>query len=92
MASLDVDSLSTNVLLEKTINIVLMSYSKVIVAFMVLKKKQKQITEMLSLTTKESIILFDMAFYAQVDGVVIGSQLEPSLSNTFFCHHKRKVK
>ena len=91
MASLDVDSLSTNVLLEKTINIVLMSYSKVIVAFMVLKKK-KQITEMLSLTTKESIILFDMAFYAQVDGVVIGSQLEPSLSNTFFCHHKRKVK
>ena len=39
MASLDVDSLSTNVLLEKTINIVLMSYSKVIVAFMVLKKK-----------------------------------------------------
>ena len=47
---------------------------------------------MLSLTTKESIILFDMAFYAQIDGVVIGSQLEPSLSNTFFCHHKRKVK
>ena len=88
MASLDVDSLSTNVLLEKTINIVLMSYSKVIVAFMVLKKK-KQITEMLSLTTKESIILFDMAFSAQVDGAVIGSQLEPSLSNTFFCHHKR---
>ena len=41
MASLDVDSLSTNVLLEKTINIVLMSYSKVIVAFMVLKKKKK---------------------------------------------------
>ena len=40
MASLDVDSLSTNVLLEKTINIVLMSYSKVIVAFMVLKKKK----------------------------------------------------
>ena len=88
MASLDVDSLSINVLLEKTINIVLMSYSKVIVAFMVLKKK-KQITEMLSLTTKESIILFDMALYAQVDGAVIGSQLEPSLSNTFFCHHKR---
>ena len=42
MASLDVGSLSTNVLLEKTINIVLMSYSKVIVAFMVLKKKKKK--------------------------------------------------
>ena len=44
---------------------------------------------MLSLTTNESIILFDMAFYTQVDGVVIGSQLDPSLSNAFFCHHKR---
>ena len=40
---------------------VLMSYSKVIAVFMVSTKK-KQITEMLSLTIKESIILFHMAF------------------------------
>ena len=32
----------------------------------------KRITEMLSLTTKESIFLFDMAFYTQVDGVAMG--------------------
>ena len=36
---------------------------------------------MLSLTTKESIILFDMAFYTQVDSVAMGCQL---------CHHETK--
>ena len=28
---------------------------------------------MMSLTTKESIILFDMEFYSQIDGVAMGS-------------------
>ena len=50
---------------------------------------KKQITEMLSLTTKESIILFDMAFYTQVDGVEMGSPLGPSLANAFFVIMKR---
>ena len=45
---------------------------------------------MLSLTTKESTILFDMAFYTQVDGVAMGSQLESSLANSFLCHHGTK--
>ena len=39
---------------------------------MVLAKKN---TEMLSLTTKESIILFDMAFYTKVDGAAMGFRL-----------------
>ena len=51
---------------------------------------KKQITKMLSLTTKEWIILFDMAFYTQVDGVAIGSPLGPSLANVFLCHHETK--
>ena len=51
---------------------------------------KKQITEMLSLTTKESIILFDMTFYTQVDGVAMGSPLGPSLANAFLCHHETK--
>ena len=33
---------------------------------------------MLSLTTKESIILFDMEFYSQIDGVAMGSPLGPT--------------
>ena len=45
---------------------------------------------MLSLTTKESIILFDMAFYTQVDGVTMGSQLGPLLANNFLCHYGTK--
>lgn len=45
---------------------------------------------MLSLITKESIILFDMTFYTQIDGVVIGSRLGPSLGNMFLCHQETK--
>ena len=41
---------------------------------------------MLSLTTKESIILFDMVFYTQADSVVMGSPVGPSLANAFLCH------
>ena len=45
---------------------------------------------MLSLTTKESIILFDMTFYTPVDGVAMGSPLGSSLANAFLCHHETK--
>ena len=51
---------------------------------------KKQIAEMLSLTTKESIILFDMAIYTQVDSVVMGSPLGSLLANAFLCHHEMK--
>ena len=51
---------------------------------------KKEITEMLSLTTKEPIILFDMEFFSQIDGVVMGSPLGPTLANVFLCHHEKK--
>ena len=51
----------------------------------------KQITEMLSLTTKESIFLFGMAFYTQADGVAMGSPLGSSLGNAFLCHHENEM-
>ena len=86
MASLDVDSLLTNVPLEETINICVNELFKSNTCIHGLKKNQ--ITEMLSLTTKESIILFDMAFYTQVDDVAMGSPLGPSLTNAFLCHHE----
>ena len=50
----------------------------------------KKITEMLSLTTKEFIILFDMEFYSQIDGVAMESPLGPTLANIFLCHHEKK--
>ena len=70
MASLDVDSLFTNVPLEETINICVDELFKSNGSIHGLNKKQ--ITKMLSLTTKESIFLFDMAFYTQVDSVPRG--------------------
>ena len=42
---------------------------------------------MLSLTTEKSVLLSDMAFYTQVDGVAMGSSLGPSLANVFLFHH-----
>ena len=46
--------------------------------------------EMLSLTTKESIILFDSCFYSQIDGVAMGSPLGPTLANIFLCYHENQ--
>ena len=81
MISLDVDSLFTNVPLEETIHICVNELFKSNSSIHGLYKKQ--ITEMLSLTTKESIILFEMAYYTQVVCVGIRSPLGPSLANAF---------
>ena len=45
---------------------------------------------MLSLTTKENIILFNQKFYSQIDGVAMGSPLGPIFANMFLCHHETK--
>ena len=49
-----------------------------------INKKEK--FEMLSLTLKESIILFDNKYYSQIDGVAMGSPLGPTLANIFLCY------
>ena len=51
---------------------------------------KKEITETLSLTTRESIILLDMEFYSQIDGVAMGSPLGTTLANVSLCHHEKK--
>ena len=43
---------------------------------------------MLSLTTKENVILFDQKYYSQIDGVAMGSPLGPTLANIFLCYHE----
>ena len=70
IASLDVDSLFINVPLEETINICVNELFTSNSSIHGLNKKQ--ITKMFSLTTKESIILFDVAFYTQVGSVAWG--------------------
>ena len=88
MTSMDVDSFSTNATLGETINICLKELFKRNSSIHGLNKKQ--ITEMLSLTTKKSIILFDMVFYTYVDGVARRSSVGSSLAYCFFCHHETK--
>ena len=88
MASLDVDSLFTYVPLEETIHICVNEFFKSNSSIHGLNKKQ--MTKMPSLTTKESIILFDMVFYTQVDSVAMRSPLGPSLANAFLCDHETK--
>ena len=72
MASLDADSFFTNVLLDETIAICTQALFESESTVFGLNKKE--ITEMLSLTTKESIILFDKEFYSQIDTVAMGSR------------------
>ena len=43
---------------------------------------------MLSLTTKENVLLFDQKYYSQIDGVAMGSPLGPTLANIFLCYHE----
>ena len=71
MASLDVDSLFTNVPLDETIKICIEEFFKSDITVSGLNKKE--MLEMLSLTLKESIILLDNKHYRQIDGVTMGS-------------------
>ena len=62
MASLDVDSLFTNVPLDETIEICVNELFKSSQTVSGLNKQQ--VLEMLSLTTKENVILFDLKYYS----------------------------
>ena len=86
MASLDVDSIFTNVPLDETIKICIDELFKS--EMTVSGLNQKEMFEMLSLTLKESIILFDNKYYSQIDGVAMGSPLGPTLANIFLCYHE----
>ena len=86
MASLDVDSLFTNIPLEETIDIVTKGvYGS--------KRKVKGIwkqdfKDLLLLSTKGTVFYFDGSYYRQRDGVAMGSPLGPALANAFLCHHE----
>ena len=86
MPSLDVDSLFTNVRLDDTIKICIDQLFKSEMTVSGLKKKE--MFEMLSLTSKESIILFDNKYYSQIGGVAMCSPLGPTLANIFLCYYE----
>ena len=86
MASLDVDRLSTNVPPDETIEICVNELFKSSQTVSGLNKQH--VLEMLLLTTKKIVILFDQKYYSQIDGVAIGSPLGPTFSNIFLCYHQ----
>ena len=88
MASLDVDSLFTNILLYEAIDICVGNlYSD--------KKNPPNIPKhlfckLLNIATKESFFMFKNKYYKQVDGVAMGSPLSPALANIFMCSFESK--
>ena len=86
MASLDVDSLFTNIPLDETINIIIEKlFSENETVHNLNKDKFKCL---FTLATKESYLLFDEEFYQQVDSVAMGFPLGPTLANIFLCHYE----
>ena len=89
MASLDVDSLFTNIPLDETINICTESIFNESDAVEGLNKSEFK--ELFSLANKESYFIFNELLYKQIDGVAMGSPLGTTLANAFHCFYEKKV-
>ena len=87
MASLDVDSLFTNIPLEENIEI---STNELFKESQTVEGVSKtEFKEFFSLSTKESHFVFDRALYKKIDGVAIVSPVGPTLTNAFSVDHKK---
>ena len=87
MASLDVDSLFTNIPLKETINICVENLFKKQTHIGNLSKESFK--ELLTLATFESFFVFDGKYHKECDGVAMGSPLGPTLANAFLCHYEK---
>ena len=86
MASLDVESLFTNIPLDETIEIVT---NKVFHQKSQVKGLSRHdFKSLLSLCTKGTVFYYNGNYYRQRDGVAMGSPLGPALANAFLCHHE----
>ena len=84
MASLDVDSLFTNIPLDETIDICIDSLYKD--DENTPKMPKVVFRNLLIVATKESFFMFNNKFYKQIDGVAMGFPLGPALDNIFMCN------
>ena len=88
MASLDVDSLFTNIPLDEAIDI---SVDNLYNDNENPPNIQKyDFRYLLNIATKESFFMFNNKSYKQVDGVAMGSPLGPALANIFMCSFESK--
>ena len=84
MGSLDIYSLFTDIPLEETIEICtndLFKNNDVVPGL-----NKNEFKDLLSWATKKSYFNFNNILYKQIDGVVIGPPLGPSLANVFLAH------
>ena len=89
IASLDVNSLFTNIPLDETIDICIDSLYKD--DENTPKIPKDVFRKILTIATKESFYMFNNKFYKQIDGVTMGSQLGPVLANIFMCNFENKL-
>ena len=91
LASLDVDSLFTNIPVEETIEIILQNVynhnqlSKPAISKTILKKL------LLICTTESPFKHINGDIYYQKDGVSMGSPLGPTFANFYMCHIENKI-
>ena len=88
IATLDVESLFTNILLEETIN------NMFIDLFLTTDKihnfEREEIKQLLTFASFESFFIFDGEHYTQINGIAMGSSLGPTLANASLCHLEKK--
>ena len=88
MASLDVDSLFTNIPLDEAIDICIDSlYNDDENS---LKIPIDVFCNLVTVATKEWLFMFNNKFYKQIDGVAMGSPLGPGLANVFMSSFENK--
>ena len=89
MASLDVESLFTNIPLHETINNCVEDlHNKNLYNG---KLNKQELFKLLETATSESSFIFDYLLYKQIDGVAMGSPLGPTLANAFLCHCEKRM-
>ena len=88
MASLDVDSLFSNISLDETIDICIDSLYRD--DGNTPKIPNHVFRNLLSMATKQSLFTFNNKFYKQIDGMAMGSPLRPALANIFVCSFENK--
>ena len=88
MASLDFDSLFTNVPLDKTIDICIDSLYKDDENSP--KVRKDVFCNLLTVATEESFFMFNNKFYKKINGAVMGSPLGPALADIFMCSFENK--
>ena len=88
MASMDIESLFTNLPLSETIDICcngLFKENRTVAGM-----NKSEFKKVMEYATKEMMFLHNGEYYQQVEGVAMGSPLGPILANIFLCHHEKE--